>query len=346
MTVNQPDKSLHSRSTSGQSYINSKKPVWNAIAILYTFISYAGGIFLCTTFENSLNFLGAALLTHGLIFSAYLSHEFMHASIFNSRRWNVVFGTVMSWLNGSCYWTFQDLTIRHISHHVNRSDFSIYNLADRLQSKPRLIRQIVLVLEWLYFPILSFWIQWLALTDPWRHSERKNERSRVVVIGLARFLLFIALGTYSFQALCLYFLSYVGMITVLRWMDAFQHTYEVVPEGTKLPDRDRLYEEVNTFSNLLSRRYRLLNLLVLNAGYHNAHHAIMKCPWHSLPALDQDLYQGGEVHYISLWQQLVNYHKFRVTRVFSGQGEALNENGCFTPDKFYGAVGVSFLSLN
>jgi fatty acid desaturase len=346
MTVNRAAKPLYSKSASEIAYINSTKPTWDAIAILYTLFSYTGGIFLCALPEVPLNFLGFILLTHGLIYSAYLSHELMHASIFNSRRWNMGFGTLMSWLNGGCYWKFQDLTLRHISHHVNRSDFSIYNLADRLQSKPHAIRQIVLVLEWFYFPILSFWIQWLALTDPWRHPERRSDRSRVMIISAIRFLLFAALGTWSLRALCLYFLSYVGMITVLRWIDAFQHTYEVVPEGTKLPERDRQYEEVNTFSNLISRRYRWLNLLVLNAGYHNAHHAIMKCPWHSLPDLDQDLYQGSEVHYISLWQQLVNYHKFRVTRVFSGQGEALDETGCFTPEKFYGAVGVSFLSLN
>jgi fatty acid desaturase len=109
MTANQPDKPLQSRATNDQAYINSKKPVWNAIAILYTFISYAGGIFLCTIAGNSLNFIGAVLLTHGLNFSAYLSHEFMHAIIFNSRRWNVALGTVMSWSVGVSFLLLNEL---------------------------------------------------------------------------------------------------------------------------------------------------------------------------------------------------------------------------------------------
>ncbi len=45
------------------------------------------------------------------------------------------------------------------------------------------------------------------------------------------------------------------MITVLRFMDAFQHTYEVFEVGSALPDRNRAYEQENTFTTLISRRY-------------------------------------------------------------------------------------------
>jgi fatty acid desaturase len=82
---------------------------------------------------------------------------------------------------------------------------------------------------------------------------------------------------------------------------------------------------------------------VLNFGYHNAHHAVMKCPWHSLHELDRDLFTGQEIHYLALPQLLKNYHRFRVSRIFSGQGKARDEQGNLKLDTFYGAVGVSFL---
>jgi hypothetical protein len=38
-----------------------------------------------------------------------------------------------------------------------------------------------------------------------------------------------------------------------------------------------------------------------------------------------------------------NYHRFRVERIFSGQGQAADEQGNLELDTFYGAVGVSML---
>ena len=99
----------------------------------------------------------------------------------------------------------------------------------------------------------------------------------------------------------------------------------------------------HTFTTLISRRYWWLNLLVLNFGYHNAHHTAMKCPWHSLHELDRHLYAGEKTHYLTRPQLLKNYHRFRIARIFSGQGKAIDEQGNLNLDTFYGAVGVSFL---
>jgi fatty acid desaturase len=207
------------------------------------------------------------------------------------------------------------------------------------------VRSSILGLEWLYFPAISFLLQWRSLTAPFWHPNYAKDRWRVTIIFLIRSALFTLLGIISLKALFLYFLSYIGMITVLRWMDAFQHTYEVFPVGTPLPERDRTHEQANTFSTLLSLRHRWINLLLLNFGYHNAHHDVMKCPWHSLHELDRDLFTGQETHYVPLSHLLANYHRFRITRIFAGQGEARTEQGDYTPDQFYGAIGVSFLVL-
>ena len=47
---------------------------------------------------------------------------------------------------------------------------------------------------------------------------------------------------------------------------------KVIEGITAKPARDRDYEEHNTYSNLLSQRFPVFNLLVLNFCYHNVHH--------------------------------------------------------------------------
>jgi fatty acid desaturase len=327
------------------SYVHRQKPLWNTIAILYALVGYAGGIALLLPANLWLNGTGVVLLTHSLVIAAYLAHEFMHSTIFGSRQWNAIGGNVMLWLTGASYGRFDDLAKRHIAHHVNRVDFSSFDLSVAVQQLPAPIRQTMLLLEWLYFPAISFWLQWRSILIPFYKPEQKHQRLRIGLTLLVRGALFTALGMVSLKALLLYCLSYIGMITVLRWQDAFQHTYEVFPVGTPLPERDRAHEQANTFSTLLSNRYRWLNLLILNFGYHNAHHEVMKCPWHALPELDRELFSGQEVHYVPLWQLLQNYHRFRLSRIFKGQGLAVDAMGNPTPDTFYGAVGVSFLVL-
>lgn len=326
-------------------YLHNQKPLWNSIAILYTLNGYVGGIKLILLSNGWLNALGVVLLTHSLIFSAYLSHEFMHGTIFEGRAWNAAFGNVMLWLNGGCYARFQDLARLHIAHHVTSVDFCRFDLVGFLNELPALLRGVLLGLEWLYFPSLAFLLRARAITAPFWDVSRRDERLRVGVILLVRVGLFTLLGLVSPKALLLYFLSYIGMLTVLRFVDAFQHTYEVFPVGSPLPKRDRTHEQTNTFSNLISKRYWWLNLLLLNFGYHNAHHEMMKCPWHSLHELDREIFSGQEVQYITLPELLGNYHRYRISRISSGQGRGVDDSGNRQLETFYGATEVSFLVL-
>ena len=325
-----------------QSFINRRKPWLDAAAIAYTLLGYLAGLVLIVQSNAGANILGVGLLTHSLVYSAYLTHEFMHSSIFPGRRWNAVWGTVMLWLNGGCYGNFDDLSVRHIAHHVDRVDFSGFDIVKAIQALPKPARWALIGLEGLYLPVITFWLQWRGVLKTWR---RPDQTRRVTLTLIIRGLLFAGLGWLSPKAVILYFIAHVSMINLLRWMDAFQHTYEVFPIGTPLPERSREHEQANTFSTLISPRYRWLNLLLLNFGYHNAHHEVMKCPWHSLPELDRTLFNGDEVHYVPLSQLILSYHRFRIHRIFSDQGQAVDENGQPTPDLFYGAVGVSFLTV-
>ncbi|MGL6341304.1 MAG: fatty acid desaturase family protein [Waterburya sp.] len=326
-------------------YIHQHKPLWNTLAISYTFLAFISSIILLLSSIPIMNLSGVFLLTHSLAYSAYLTHEFMHGTIFKSRRWNSIFGNIMLWLNGGCYNGFQALTLQHIAHHIDRVDVFTFEPVKELQSLPLIMRRIILVLEWLYFPIIGFWSRWHSIISPFWNSERSNEKVRVISILLIRIAMFSLLGAISLKALLLYFIAYIGMITVLRWTDAFQHTYEGFPPGIKLPKRDRAHEEAHTFSTLLSRRHSWLNILLLNFGYHNAHHTVMKCPWHNLPELNQELEKQTNIRYVSLKQQLIHYHRFRLTRFLLGQGTAIDDNQNPTFDNFYGAHDVSFLFL-
>ncbi|MDJ0594916.1 MAG: fatty acid desaturase [Pleurocapsa sp. MO_226.B13] len=338
-------KSNKSKMLDRHYYISQHKPIANLAAISYTFSAYICGVILLFESNLILNVVGIFLLTHGLAYSAYLTHEFMHGTIFKNRRCNSIFGNIMLWLNGGCYNGFQALTLQHIAHHVDRVDIFTFEPIPKLQKLPTITRRIILALEWLYFPAMGFWSRWHSVFSPFWNPERSNEKGRVLSILLLRVGIFSLIGAISFKALLLYFIAYIGMITVLRWSDAFQHTYEGFPPGVELPKRDRAHEEAHTYSTLLSRKHPWLNVLLLNFGYHNAHHTLMKCPWHSLPELNQEIEKPSKVRYVSLRQQLVHYHRFRVIRFILGQGEAVDENQNPTFDKFYGAHDVSFLFM-
>ncbi len=326
-------------------YLHRNKPLWNSLAIFYALAGYGGGLSLILLANSWLNALGVILLSHSLVISAYLAHEFMHGNIFASRNLNAIGGNVVLWLTGGCYVSLQDLMKMHIAHHVNRVDYCRFDLAAYLTSLPVVVRSLLLGLEWLYFPALAFLVRLRSILAPFRLIERKNERWRVIVTFLIRASLFTLLGLVSPKALLLYFVAYIGTIHVLRFVDAFQHTYEVFAVGAPLPKRDRADEQNNTFSNVISQRYWWLNLLLLNFGYHNAHHELMKCPWHSLHELDKELYTGNETHYVTLPELLHNYHRFRLSRIFTGQGKAVDEKGDRQDETFYGGIEVSFLVL-
>jgi fatty acid desaturase len=175
-----------------------------------------------------------------------------------------------------------------------------------------------------------------------------GQRLRVLLLLGIRLALMAALAWISLKAVLLYALAYMIFLTVLRFMDAFQHTYEVfasrsLEAAPADPRRDLRYEYENTYSNLLAERRRWLNLLVLNFPYHNAHHVRPSMPWYRLPALHHSLYGLADGQVITCRNLLASYHRHRVSRVLADSYGAVSATGD-RAGSFLGAVGVSFLT--
>ena len=79
---------------------------------------------------------------------------------------------------------------------------------------------------------------------------------------------------------------------------------------------DLAWEQEHTFSNVISFRYQWPNWLVLNFGYHNAHHARPTAPWYQLPGLHRELFGDDPGNVIPLWPQLKLFHRYRSYRIF------------------------------
>jgi fatty acid desaturase len=315
--------------------------------IAYTFVGWALGVWLLTRPEFLVNVVGVLLTAHALISSAYMIHECVHQNVFARIVSNDRLGMLMSWINGSCLADYQRLKIKHLRHHTDRLDVVTFDYRAVLRRAPLWIRRAVLVLEWAYIPVVEFLMRAMIVVVPVRHGTLRD-RTRTVSLLVVRMALWAALALVSVKALMLYALSYLIFLQVLRFMDAFQHTYEVFPSQSLAPAppdprRTRLYEYENTYSNLLATRWTWLNLLVLNFPYHNAHHTKTGVPWYGLPALHRELY-GEENRQVMPCRDLIaNYHRYRVERILAEDYGSVAD-GRQRASGFLGAVGVSFLT--
>lgn len=327
--------------------IHQRRPLWNAIAFTYTVAGYIGGIALLVNDNLWCNALGVGLVTHTLVLSAYLAHELMHGTIVSRIKDNMRLGNVMQWMHGTSYFPFRDLAQYHIDHHIDGVDYFAVDRSAMLRSLPIAFQKMVVALEWMYFPAIFFIMQAQSLLASFQQPERHHQRGRIVLVLILRGLMFIGLGLLSLKALLLYALSYIGMVNIIRLMDCLQHSYEAYSVGVNVPKKDPLYEQTNTFSTPISRRFPWLNLLLLNFSYHSAHHAVMKCPWYALPELDRAIAQTRSVHHISLRQVMSNYHRFRIKRLFDlDEGKLMTDSqGNANYDHFYGVVGGTSILL-
>ena len=315
----------------------------NRLALGLTFLGWIGGIVLLTLRSWPLNAVGVLLTAQALVYSAYFIHECAHGALFTTARDNDRLGRALSWLNGACTLSYAGLKHKHMRHHVDRLDVVSVDYRKALLRWPAWARRMMLALEWAYVPAVEFLMRGLVLADVWREAP-----GRTAATLAARIAGFAVLGVISPKALALYALAYILFLHVLRFMDAFQHTYEVVAAEhadalVAARQYDRAYENENTYSNLVSVQQPWLNLLTLNFAYHNAHHAKPAAPWHQLPTLHQRLYGRDERQVLPCRTLFATYHRNRVKRVLSEDYGLVAPAGDRAAD-FLGAVGVSFLT--
>lgn len=270
---------------------------------------------------------GVLLVGHSMTIAGYLLHECGHNSVFASNANNARLGNVLTWITGSCYGTYEDIRYKHFRHHVDSADVMWFESRHWFNTHP-LSARLVQVLEWFYIPAHDLVMHFILVFGSYIIPARRSQRVRNTLVILVRGGLFVVLAGYSPWAAAGYAVAYMLMMTILRFMDALQHDYGGTPvlfEEVTMPHRgDRTYEQAHTFSNPLSMRHDWLNLLVLNFGYHNAHHARPLTPWFRLPALHRELYGDSEEGVILFWPSWKSFHRYRVTRVV---GESTSEEG-------------------
>jgi fatty acid desaturase len=320
----------------------------NLLALAYAFGGYGGGLALIALGGPAGWIPGTLLLGHAMIIAAYLLHECAHNTLFPTNEANARLGRWLGWLASSCYGTYESIRHKHFRHHVDRADVVAFDYRPPLARYPGLVR-FMEALEWCYIPALDIMMHALVLILPFTMESRKHLRSHVLKVFFIRASLFGALIWYAPVVAICYPIAWTLMVTVLRFMDAFQHTYEIddtleTPVKGK-PRFDAAYEHRNTFTNLHSTRYPLLNLLTLNFGYHNAHHEKPTEPWFRLPVLHKKLYGEDCGQALPIWNQLKAFHRYRTQRMLNadeGDLDVLSDKGAH----FVGVDGVSFLTAH
>jgi len=290
------------------------------IAVGYAVGGYALG--LAGLFHTSpwMNAGAVLLLAHAMTISAYLIHECGHNMIFKRHRDNATLGRAMSWLCGAAYGTYEDMRYKHFRHHVDNDDIVWFDYDSFFETHPLAIKSIRL-LEWFYIPAHDLLMHGVMIFASFIIPERRNQRTRNVAVILIRGGLFLTVAVLFPKVAILYAIAYMLMMHVLRFMDSVQHDYPfstTLFEKSTSPHRgDADWEQEHTFSNTLSLRFPKLNWLVLNFGFHNAHHADMNIPFYGLPALHAEISGNDAAFVIPLASQLQLYHRNRVSRIYN-----------------------------
>ncbi len=292
--------------------------LYHSGALLYSILAYAIGLIGLFHENLVLNFIAMILLAHGMVIAAYLVHECGHNTVFKKNEDNARLGSILTWICGASYGTFEDIRYKHFRHHVDNDDVVWFDYEKFLTDRPLLLRT-VKTLEWFYIPAHDLVMHGLMVVATFVIPERSEQRMRNTLVIIIRAGLFGLLCYLSLKAGILYMIAYMMMMTVLRFMDGLQHDYpyrlNLYTDEVSPHKGDLAWEQEHTYSNVISWRYEWPNWLVLNFGYHNAHHAKPTVPWFRLPALHRELFGDDPSRVITLGPQLRIFHKHRVDRI-------------------------------
>mmetsp|Transcript_4162 Transcript_4162/g.10288 ORF Transcript_4162/g.10288 Transcript_4162/m.10288 type:complete len:447 (-) Transcript_4162:134-1474(-) len=238
------------------------------------------------------------LSAHCKLIAAYLVHEACHDSIFVRKEGNRRFGVMCLWVCCCPYVNYSHVKRMHVAHHVDRTDLVEFDYRTFVSSNV-VLKSTVMASEFVGIPavetIMHLRQAFIVIID-WNVLQRDEidgfNRIKSCMIGTPSLLVWY-FWLWRNQILVPQIVSGMLLLQTLALNDSFQHTYEAVfPEDyTPGPGmRTAQYEEDNTYSNVWSTSYPILNLFMLNFGYHNAHHKRPMVPWYQLPVYHDELY--------------------------------------------------------
>ena len=301
------------------TFKSAKGRQWHSGAIAYSLTAYVVGWWLLFSSGWAGFIPGALLLGHGMIIAAYMIHECAHNTVFTVSRHNNELASWLGWICGSCYGTVEDIRTKHFRHHVENDDVVWFDYEGFFKKHP-LVYRITIFLEWCFIPAHCILMHTIMVFTAFIIPQRRNQLPRNVGVILVRFSLLAALAVSAPVALVGYLFAYMLMIIVLRFVDGLEHDYpyrtNLYTDEVSEHKGDLEWEQEHTFSPILSWRYEWVNWLILNFGYHNAHHAKPTTPWFDLPSLHRELFGEDPDTVIRLWPQLVMYVRYRRYRIF------------------------------
>jgi fatty acid desaturase len=321
---------------------------YTAAVLLYIAITYIGGWIAILQGSVASNIIGVIALAHSMLIAAYLLHDCGHNTVFLSTTRNAHLGKVLNWIAGSCYGRYEDIRYKHMRHHVDNYDPVVWDYRRFLKNRPRL-EVVVKGAEWVYIPAVEIMMHTMLVAAPWCIESKRGQRRRVLQVLAIRASLLAVIFFYSAVAFFLYALAQLLLFTALRFMDCYQHNYEVVfnleDKEVARPYRgDTAYEQRNTYSNLLSARFPKLNLLVLNFCYHNAHHEKPTLGWYRLPTLHAKMLPAVESQTLGFMEQARAFHKHRLARIYADDYGADEVKESLKQGRAVGADALSFLT--
>lgn len=320
----------------------------NALAIGYAVSGYIAGFVAMAAQPVWLNALGVLLSAHAMVIAAYLIHEAAHYTLFARQATNRAIGELMNFIAGGAYASFDRIRHLHLRHHRDRADVTCFDYKRFLRARPRLQR-LVCALEWAYVPAVEIIMHLQVILRPMFEASQRRHLPRVLAMLVLRGTLLAMVAIWSLKALLLYFVAYWLLLSVLNFFDAFHHTFEQyftdADAAVPMDGRNRAYEQANTYSNVVSARWPVANLLTLNFGYHNAHHERAAVPWYRLPQLQAELYGAQSRELMPLSELLRAYHRHRVRRAIDDDYGYVEAAGSRRADHYVGAHGVSFLTV-
>lgn len=320
----------------------------NLLALSYSLVGYTVSLVLMSSPQLVLNISGVLLCAHSMVIAAYLIHECAHNSIFRKNRYHRWLAELLLWICGAGYACYEDIRHKHVRHHTDKADVVSFDYRESIKHYPKLLKAIQ-ILEWFYIPAMEIIMHAWVILLPFYKPEKRHRRARVMLMLALRAIYFVILASFSVTILLFYFLSYLVFLQIMRYMDTHQHTYEIFqtldqPRGNKTKKFDRKFEHDNTYSNFISLKYPWLNLLVLNFGFHNAHHKQPGRPWHHLPSLHKQLFGDNQNQVLSFKSLITSFHRYRVGRVLNA--DAINMPVKTYEQDFIGVDGVSFLTTH